>query len=72
MYSKGLLMSEITLQISDDVSWEKISGFLAPYIKEAGIKKLPAELQNRSADWIGGNFKIENFNPFTRDDIYAR
>jgi hypothetical protein len=65
-------MSEITLQISDEVSWEKISGFLAPFIREARIKKEPTKIQKHSADWIGGHFKTKNFVPLTRDEIYAR
>jgi hypothetical protein len=65
-------MMEVTLQINDEVSWEKVSAFLAPYIERADIKEAPKKIWKNDADWIGGHFKSESFVPLKRDEIYDR
>jgi hypothetical protein len=74
-------MSEIVLQISDEVSLDKIVTLLAPYIDKVEIKE-PQEGNHRlgfhgkiwtgKADWLENPFKIGSFIPLTREEAHAR
>jgi hypothetical protein len=69
-------MSEIILQISDEVSFVKITTLLAPYINKAEIKEPQDGSQGKiwtgKADWLEKPFKVDSFTPLTREEAHAR
>jgi hypothetical protein len=72
-------MSEIVLQISDEVSLDKIVTLLAPYIAKAEVKepyaqpeRLHGKVWTGEADWLKSPFKVDSFTPLTREEAHAR
>jgi hypothetical protein len=67
-------MSEIVLQISDEVSLDKIVTLLAPYIAKAEVKEpegLHGKVWTGEADWLKNSFKVDSFTPLTREEAHA-
>jgi hypothetical protein len=69
-------MCEIVLQINDDINLEKVVSFLAPYIKNAGIKQMTGESKGKLWDsdmaCLQNPWKVDSFTPLRREDIYDR
>ena len=69
-------MSEVILQLDDTISFDHIVTLLAPYIKNAEVKRTISE--SRYKIWDGNMaclqnpWKIESFTPIKRDDLYDR
>jgi hypothetical protein len=69
---KEISMSEIVLQISDDVGLDKIITLLAPYIDKAKVKEAQGKVWTGKADWLKNPFKVDSFTPLTREEAHAR
>jgi hypothetical protein len=64
---------ELTLQINDEVSWEKVSTFLAPYIESAAIKEAPKKIWKGTAPWLDSPImSVDSFMPLTREEANER
>jgi hypothetical protein len=64
-------MSEIVLQIKDDVSFDRLMVLLGPY-KAAKVKELEGKIWNGKAEWLQNPIKIDGFTPLSRDEAHAR
>jgi hypothetical protein len=69
---KEIGMSEIVLQISDDVVLDKIVTLLAPYIDKVEVKAAQGKVWTGKADWLESPFKVDSFTPLTREEAHAR
>jgi hypothetical protein len=71
-----MAMSEIVLQISDDISLEGVISMLAPYIKNVELKQATGKLNSKIWDGnmlcLQNPWKIDSFTPLKRKDIYDR
>ena len=65
-------MSEVVLQINDDISLEKIAALLAPYIAKAEIKEPRGKIWNGKAEWLDAPLKMDAFTPLSREEANAR
>jgi hypothetical protein len=72
-------MSEIILQINDEMNMEKIIALLEPYIQGAdlgfsrGEKTAPVgKVWDGKAEWLQNPVNIEGFTPLCREDIHVR
>jgi hypothetical protein len=69
-------MSEIVLQINDDMSLDRVLALLAPYIAKAEIKQTGAETKSRlwtgKAEWLDIPIKTDSFTPLSREEAHAR
>jgi hypothetical protein len=69
-------MSEIVLQISDDIDLEGVVSMLAPYIKNAEIKQTIGESKGKVWDGdmvcLQNPWEVDSFTPLKREDLYDR
>jgi hypothetical protein len=65
-------MSEIVLQINDDMSLDRLMTLLGPYIKEAKVKEPAGKIWNGKAEWLQTPIKMNGFTPLSRDEAHAR
>jgi hypothetical protein len=69
-------MSEIVLQINDDMSFDRVLALLAPYIAKAEIKQANAESMHKiwtgKAEWLATPIKADSFIPLSREETHAR
>jgi hypothetical protein len=65
-------MSEIVIQIHDDISFNNVINILAPYIAKAEIKRTNGKIWNGKAEWLDSPIKMESFTPLSREETHAR
>jgi hypothetical protein len=69
-------MSEIVLQINDDMSLDQVVALLAPYIAKAEIKQTSVESKHKTwtgkAEWLDTPIKVDSFTPLSREEAHAR
>jgi hypothetical protein len=71
-----MAMSEIVLQINDDINLEGVVSLLAPYIKNAEIKQKTGKPKGKIWDGdmacLQNPWKADFFTPLKRNDLYDR
>jgi hypothetical protein len=69
-------MSEIVLQISDDINLEGVVSMLAPYIAKAEIKQTITESKHKvwdgKAEWLDTPTKVDSFTSLSHEETHAR
>jgi hypothetical protein len=65
-------MGEIVLRINDDISFDKVITFLAPYIAKADVKKANGKIWTGKAEWLDTPIKMDSFIPLSREETHAR
>lgn len=65
-------MSEVVLQINDDISLERLASLLAPYIAKAEIKEPRGKIWTGRAEWLDTPIKMDSFTPLSREEVHAR
>ena len=66
-------MSEIILQINDDVSMDRLIAMLGPYIKDVQVKQSSSgKVWNGKAAWLRHPITIDGFKPLNREEANAR
>jgi hypothetical protein len=66
-------MSEIIIQINDDVSMDRLMAMLGPYIKDVRVKQSPSgKIWNGKAAWLQHPVTANGFKPLSREEANAR
>ncbi len=65
-------MSEIILQINDDIDFDRIISLLAPYIAKAEIKNSDKKKWTGKAEWLDTPIKMESFIPLSKEDAHVQ
>jgi hypothetical protein len=66
------VMTEVVLRINDEISFDRVASFLAPYIEKAEIKELPKKVWTGKAEWLLNPVKMDSFSPLTREEVHVR
>jgi ribosomal protein L31 len=71
-----MIMSEIVLQLNDDINLERVVSMLTPYIAKAEIKQAITESKHKiwtgKAEWLDTPIKVDSFSPLSREEAHAR
>jgi hypothetical protein len=69
-------MSEIVLQINDDINLEMVIALLAPYLKNVEIKQTSKASKGKIWDGdmacLQNPWKVDSFTPMKREYLYDR
>jgi hypothetical protein len=65
-------MKSIILQASNKVDINKIISLLEPFGKAHTIESLPGKDTNGNASWLGTIYKVRDFEPLRREEVYDR
>ncbi|GHV09547.1 hypothetical protein AGMMS50229_19920 [Campylobacterota bacterium] len=66
------VMSEVVLQINDEITLEKLASLLAPYIAKAEIKEPRGKIWTGRAEWLDTPIKMDSFTPLSREEVHGR
>jgi hypothetical protein len=65
-------MQSIILQVSDEVDINKIISLLEPFGKTHTIGSLPEKSTSEKTSWLGKIYKVRDFKPLRREELYDR
>ncbi|MDR0603267.1 MAG: hypothetical protein LBG80_03075 [Bacteroidales bacterium] len=65
-------MRSIILQASNEVDVKKIISLLEPFGKSHTIGSLADKTINESTSWLGTIYKVRDFKPLKREELYDR
>jgi hypothetical protein len=65
-------MKSIILQVSNKVDVNKIISLLEPFGKAHTIGSLPGKGTNENTSWLGTIYKVRDFEPLRREELYDR
>jgi hypothetical protein len=68
----GEIMQSIILQVSDEVDINKIISLLEPFGKAHTIGSLPDKGTSENTSWLGTIYKVRDFKPLRREELYDR
>jgi hypothetical protein len=65
-------MKSIILQVSNKVDINKIISLLEPFGKTHTIESFPDKGTNENMSWLGTIYKVHDFKPLKREELYDR
>jgi hypothetical protein len=65
-------MRSIILQTSNEVDIDKIISLLEPFGKARAIGSLPGKDTHEHTSWLGTIYKVRDFRPLRREELYDR